>query len=301
MEQTISPRQLRRWFGRVALTLLVTFVVSQALSYLAVQGWMTLVGWANYTVLMFLNDLCVYVPCILLIPLLLRSIPQLPPVPVNPLSGQETFLAVVFSLGSGYLFSYVTLALVRILEGFVGRPSGNAVSAMESSLPPVVTILAFAVIAPVAEEFIFRRLLLDRVRIFGDGAAILIGGAAFGLFHGNLNQTLYAFVLGAVFSAIVLLTNRLRYTIAIHMLINGISVLTTLVESSLLDYLLACVILFSICFSVVLFLVRRKHYTLEPGPLPFSRAEKVHACFTSPWVWILLVGGLAFSGISIFL
>ena len=27
MEQTISPRQLRRWFGRVALTLLVTFVV----------------------------------------------------------------------------------------------------------------------------------------------------------------------------------------------------------------------------------------------------------------------------------
>ena len=34
MEQTISPRQLRRWFGRVALTLLITFVVSQALSYL---------------------------------------------------------------------------------------------------------------------------------------------------------------------------------------------------------------------------------------------------------------------------
>ena len=69
----------------------------------------------------------------------------------------------------------------------------------------------------------------------------------------------------------------------------------------LLDYLLACVILFSICFSVVLFFVRRKHYTLEPGPLPFSRAEKAHACFTSPWVWILLVGGLAYSGVSIFL
>lgn len=69
-------------------------------------------------------------------------------------------------------------------------------------------------------------------------------------------------------------------------------------ESDLLDYLLACVILFSICFSVVLFFVRRKHYTLEPGPLPFSRAEKAHACFTSPWVWVLLVGGLLFSGVS---
>ena len=301
MEQTISPRQLRRWFGRVALTLLITFVASQALSYLAVKVWLSLVGWANYTILMCLNDLCVYVPCMILIPLLLRSLPRLPPAPVHPLSGQEKFLAVVFSLGSGYLFSYVTLALIHALERFLGQPSANAVSDMESALPPVVTILAFAVVAPLAEEFIFRRLLLDRVRIFGDGAAILIGGAAFGLFHGNLNQTLYAFVLGAVFSAIMLLTNRLRYTIAIHMLINGISVLTTLVESDLLDYLLACVILFSICFSVVLFFVRRKHYTLEPGPLPFSRAEKAHACFTSPWVWILLVGGLAYSGVSIFL
>ena len=61
---------------------------------------------------------------------------------------------------------------------------------------------------------------------------------------------------------------------------------------------LACVILFSICFSVVLFFVRRKHYTLEPGPLPFSRAEKAHACFTSPWVWVLLVGGFQIPNIE---
>lgn len=301
MEQTISPRQLRRWFGRVALTLLVTFVVSQALSYLSVQVWMSTVGWANYTILMILNDFCVYIPSIVLIPLLLRNIPQLPTGPAISLSGQETFLAVIFSLGSAYLFSYVTFIVIHVLEQFVGQSSANIVSTVESSLPPLVTVIAFAVVAPVAEEFIFRRLLLDRVRIFGDGAAILIGGAAFGLFHGNLNQTLYACVLGAVFSAIVLLTNRLRYTIGIHMLINGISVLSTLVESALLDYLLACVVLFSIFFSVILFFVRRKHYTLEPGPLPFSRTEKVHACFTSPWVWILLVGGLAFSCYRIFL
>lgn len=139
-----------------------------------------------------------------------------------------------------------------------------------------------------AEEVIFRRLLLDRIRIFGDGAAILIGGAAFGLFHGNLNQTLYAFALGAIFTAIVLMTNRIRYTIAIHMVINGISVLTTFYQADWLLYPIAMVILFSILFSIVLFFVRRKRYTFEPGPLPFTSREKVHACFSSPWVWILL-------------
>lgn len=301
MEQTISHRQLRRWFGRVALTLLITFVVSQLLSYLVVAGWIGLFGWVNYTLLIFLNDLCVYLPALLLIPLLLRPIPRLPPIPSTALPGQEKFLATFFSLGSGYLFSFLTLVLIQGLESLVGQPSENAVTAMESSLPPLVTVLAFAIIAPVAEEFIFRRLLLDRVRIFGDRAAIVIVGVAFGLFHGNLNQTFYAFALGAIFAAIVLVTNRLRYTIAIHMLINGISVLTTLVDTPVLDALVACVVLFSIFFSVVLFLVRRKRYTLEPGPLPFSEREKARACFASPWTWVLLVGGLAFSAVSIFL
>lgn len=301
MEQTLSPRQLRRWFGRIALTLLVTFVVSQLLSYLVVQGWVALTGQINYTLLIVFNDLCVYVPALILIPLLLRPIPQLPPLPSMPLSGQEKFLAIFFSLGSGYLFSFLTMGLIYVLESLTGLTSGNAVSNLESSLPPLVSFLAFAIVAPVAEEVIFRRLLLDRVRILGDRAAILIVGVAFALFHGNLNQTLYAFVLGAVFAAIVLMTNRLRYTIAIHMLINGISVLSTFADTSVLDTLLAYVILFSIFFSVVLFLVRRKHYTLEPGPLPFSGQEKARACFTSPWVWILLIGGLAFSAISIFL
>lgn len=301
MEQTLSPRQLRRWFGRIALTLLVTFVVSQLLSYLVVQGWVALTGQINYTLLIVFNDLCVYVPALILIPLLLRPIPQLPPLPSMPLSGQEKFLAIFFSLGSGYLFSFLTMGLIYVLESLTGLTSGNAVSNLESSLPPLVSFLAFAIVAPVAEEVIFRRLLLDRVRILGDQAAILIVGVAFALFHGNLNQTLYAFVLGAVFAAIVLMTNRLRYTIAIHMLINGISVLSTFADTSVLDTLLAYVILFSIFFSVVLFLVRRKHYTLEPGPLPFSGQEKARACFTSPWVWILLIGGLAFSAISIFL
>lgn len=130
---------------------------------------------------------------------------------------------------------------------------------------------------------------------------ILIGGIAFALFHGNLNQTLYTFVLGVVFSAIMLLTNRLRYTIGIHMLINGIGTLSSWKESTALTFLFACIVLFSIFFSIALFFARWRKYTFDPGPLPFSGREKAHACFASPWVWLLLAGGLAFSGISIFL
>ena len=301
INSNLTLRQLRRWFGRVALTLLVTFVVTQLLSYGVVMAWRALFGLTSYTVLMILNDATIYLPCLVLIPLMLHRIPRADPIPTAALSGQEGFLALVFSLGTGYLFSYVTIAMISLLEQALGQTSSNAVTAIESALPPAISVIAFAVVAPVAEEVIFRRLLLDRIRIFGDGAAILIGGAAFGLFHGNLNQTLYAFALGAVFTAIVLMTNRIRYTIAIHMVINGISVLTTFCSSDWLLYPISMVILFSVLFSIVLFFVRRKRYTFEPGPLPFTGREKVRACFSSPWVWILLLGSLAFSGVSIFL
>ena len=301
IDSNLTLRQLQRWFGRVALALTVTFAVTQLLSYGTVLAWSACFGQVDYTTLMVLNDATIYLPCLVLIPLLLRGIPRADPIPDAALSGQEGFLALMFSLGSGYLFSYGTIALVSLLERLLGQTSTNVVSNIESALPPLASVLAFAVVAPVAEEFIFRRLLLDRIRIFGDGAAILIGGAAVGLFHGNLNQTFYAFALGAVFTAIVLMTNRIRYTIAIHMFINGISVLSTFENAQWFLYPMAMLILFSVLFSIVLFFVRHKRYTFEPGPLPFTSQEKLRACFASPWVWLLLLGGLAFSSVAIFL
>ena len=42
----------------------------------------------------------------------------------------------------------------------------------------------------------------------------------FGLFHGNLNQFVYAFVLGLCFGFIYVKTGNIRYTIGLHMLVN---------------------------------------------------------------------------------
>ena len=100
IQSNLTFRQLRRWFGRVALTLLVTLLATQLLSYGSVVAWQTLVGPLSYTMLMVLNDITIYLPCLVLIPLMLRRIPRADPIPDAALSGQERFLALVFSLGS---------------------------------------------------------------------------------------------------------------------------------------------------------------------------------------------------------
>jgi hypothetical protein len=63
-------------------------------------------------------------------------------------------------------------------------------------------------------------LIIDRLRSYGESACVLVSALLFGLFHGNLNQFFYAFGLGAIFAFIYVKTQRLRYTIFLHMIIN---------------------------------------------------------------------------------
>ena len=76
------------------------------------------------------------------------------------------------------------------------------------------------ILAPLIEEFIFRKTLIDRMRPYGEKLAVVTSAMMFGLFHGNLSQMFYAFSLGLVFGYVYLRTGKLRYTVGLHMLIN---------------------------------------------------------------------------------
>ena len=117
----------------------------------------------------------------------------------------------------GVIFTLIASALMRhdttetfILEGVSG--SGAL----------FFTFLA-AFCAPIIEEMLFRKVLIDRIRKYGDGTAILLSGIFFGLFHGNFMQCFFAAMLGMYFAYIYIRTGKVRYTIALHMIINSMS------------------------------------------------------------------------------
>ena len=64
--------------------------------------------------------------------------------------------------------------------------------------------------------------LTERIVKYGELAAVLASGLFFGLFHGNLNQFSYAFLLGLFLGFIYVKTGKLGYTIGLHMAINFI-------------------------------------------------------------------------------
>ena len=118
-----------------------------------------------------------------------------------------------------------------ILNSLIGNATGNgAVNPLMDvidGLSPVAMILFAAVLAPIWEELLFRKFLIDRVVNYGEVTAMLMSGVMFGLYHGNLAQCTYAFAIGCFFAFIYIRTGKIGYTIAIHMIINGFSTFLT--------------------------------------------------------------------------
>ena len=59
-------------------------------------------------------------------------------------------------------------------------------------------VIVVGVLAPVFEELIFRKLLVSRTIRYGETFSILLSGFMFGLFHGNMIQFVFAFIVGII-------------------------------------------------------------------------------------------------------
>lgn len=125
-------------------------------------------------------------------------------------------VAVVFLL----VGSFAGTLLNFLITALTGKVQENPVETLATNTPLGVLALCTVLLAPVAEELFFRKILIDRLRRYGDLPAIFVSATVFGLAHGNFSQFFYAFLLGLVFGALYCVTGRLRYGIALHMGIN---------------------------------------------------------------------------------
>ena len=123
-----------------------------------------------------------------------------------------------------YAIVYVSNILGNIMTTIIGILKGdmvqNQVLNVTQSVSMWMIVVYMVICAPVMEEYIFRKLIVDRTVRYGQGTAVLVSGLMFGLFHGNLNQFVYAFVLGMFLAFLYVKTGDIRVTIGLHMLIN---------------------------------------------------------------------------------
>ena len=173
------------------------------------------------------------------------------------------------------------------------------------SINPLVNFLVVVICAPIMEELMFRKMIVDRTASYGEGVSVIFSGLLFGLFHGNLVQFAYAFLLGAFFGYIYIKTKNIVYPIILHMLINflGSFVSSLLIDASgymelmeimasdraeaellpfMMDHIvgLALFVLYTMALmgfvltGIILFFVNLKKFKFETGEAPIEKGQK---------------------------
>lgn len=85
----------------------------------------------------------------------------------------------------------------------------------------LINLLAVGVLVPIAEELLFRGVLISEWKLcMPKSLAILLSALLFGIFHGNLIQSGYAFLLGLVLGVLYVWTESILYPILLHMFFN---------------------------------------------------------------------------------
>lgn len=251
-----SKKEMRRVFSLMSLGLCLGLLVSQlvptvlaaVLPSFDVQAHAFLVG-----------GLCTGCFTLPVMALLTRRMPARLP-ERNPL-GLGRFLALVCICYACMIVGNLVGIGVNLLlsPGSVDLIS-DLVSSGSTDLEMVV---AFVVLAPVFEELVFRKVLVDRALPYGEWPAILFSGIVFGLFHGNLTQFFYAFVLGGILAYVYIRTGNILCTIGIHACINFLGgVLPLLVPAASLIVILVAIA------GVVLFFVNLKKVRVARNAVP---------------------------------
>lgn len=178
------------------------------------------------------NAMSVYVVGIVTLKLLFRKIERVVPTEKSDFKFGKILYLIMITIGLGIGCTFITNVVKLLIEQISDISIGNRVADMLQKSSPAIMIFFVAILAPICEEVIFRGIFLSRLRAYGDKTAIIYTAILFGLFHTNFMQIPMAIAIGLVLGYAVVKTNKLRYSIILHMVMNLISsILTILLQN----------------------------------------------------------------------
>lgn len=162
-------------------------------------------------------------------------------IPVEPVrvtekwSVQKLLVYFIIAVGMTYIGNIISQIVLSITQRITGIVMENPLDDLLMDSSFLFQLGIVVIVGPIVEELVFRKFLIDRIRAYGQGIAVLISGIAFGLFHGNLHQAIYAFFLGCIFAYIYVKTDKIRYCMIFHIAINFMGSMVPLVLLEGLD------------------------------------------------------------------
>lgn len=313
MRPTVDLRRERRQFSSIALgvsfiSLFAALVQIAAIAVIgAVAPQVTRQGW--YVIA--LSVLPMYVVAMPLSLFLFGIGKGEPPIEKRKLKPIVMCGLICLCFALTYVGNFIGLIINFIISVFTGEAPVNGLQTMTGDTPLWANLLFMGILAPILEEIFYRKLVIDRLRRYGDLAAVLLSGLLFGLIHGNFYQFFYATFIGLILGYVYLYTGRLRYTVFLHMSINLIGGVLMAEVSKHLDpdalaanpleflaqngavmaiyslylfFVLVCVVLAPVVIALLW-----KHIRFRRAEVKLTAGQFCKAFLLNPAVWLLLL------------
>ena len=160
------------------------------------------------------------IPCLLIAKMI--SIPAKEAFPIRRTRPGILLAAVGCCLGASvigvYLSSIMTVLFQNIASVTPTMP--DILPELPDRITLIVRLLSLTFVASIFEELLFRGVIMQSLRRYGDIFALVVSSALFALTHQNMVQAPNAFVVGMVFGYFTLRTGTLIVPIVMHLVNN---------------------------------------------------------------------------------
>lgn len=229
-------RTARKHFSKLGLMFICGTIVIYAvqISVMMIVGLLKPEWMWNADIVLMTSVLPMY---LIGMPILILLVKQVPAARVEKHSMKAgSFLVAAIMC---FAIVYASNLLGNMMTWLIGLLKGslvqNEIADVASSVSIWMVFFYMVLCAPFMEEYVFRKLIVERTVKYGQGVAVLMSGLMFGLFHGNLNQFAYAFTLGMFLAFLYVKTGKLKITIALHMMINFVGGVVTTLLTEMID------------------------------------------------------------------
>ena len=164
-----------------------------------------------------------------------------------------------------FLLQFTAIFVLTVLVNVSGT-NGTASAINATSLYMLFMLLIFN---PIIEEIVFRKLFADKLLKYGEKFYILVSSFCFAIVHGvslGIPQIVYTFILGMLWSFLMVKTGDIRLVIIMHALSNlfGSVIAQTLMGVSMIAAGLYSMLLILLgIIGLILFLVNKKNINLD--------------------------------------
>lgn len=219
--------------------------------------------------------------------------------------------AVFICLGASAVASFGSGLIQNLLSYFGIYAAGNLGDLPTSSQSATILYLLNSTLVPaLIEEFVFRGVIMQSLRRFGDSFAVIVSAVLFAAAHGNVIVFPLAFTFGLCMGYFVVRTGSLWTSILVHLLYNSMSIgfnelfgILSPESASILDSGVVIIeLLLALISLIYLACTHPNMFTLKPAQTVLNDKARLKTFFTSGTIIAVLCifGFMAIANLQIY-